>query len=311
MRFLEAVAKPSFRLHPGLDPTHYEITNSLRDYKRWLAYSHQGFTASDPKNTIEIGQMAPIGYVMISLKDNTIVPISRGDEHHRGADVLYDQISKECKRNGHPINPRDYVPIWAPGRNYIYSERDIPDMLAALTKFMSYGGVDGPLVGANDMRKVMMNSSDFIARKGNIRIDPGTISPTGQRIIDGFHTLGQTLRAAIDAPEQVGVRGVRTKAIQAAAEFAAQLRPFLSNFAIDDYDILIDPKIIGAYKKSGDVHAVLELMFGPVGLKQRIHREMKAYLDRQAKGERNVWKDDEIVSLWGDVALAVDKFSDV
>lgn len=276
---ISEITRAPFRLHPGLDPTHYEITNSLKDFERWLVYTHEGFTASDPANSIKRGQMAKPGYIMISLVDDTIVPISRGDEHHSGMDVMYDQIAKECKRNGHPINPRNYVPIWGYGHNYIYYKSDIPKMLTALTKFLSYGGRDGPLKGSNDLRGMMMNSSDFVERGGDVVINPGTIAPAGQKIMNDFRQLEATLRAAGELPEME--RAKRARAFVAAAEFAARLRPYLSELAIKDYHILTDPKIIGAYKKANDIEGLKKLIFGFHGLKNSIHQEMKAYLDRQ------------------------------
>jgi hypothetical protein len=305
---VEAAARRPFRLHPGLTPEHYQITDTLRDHQRWRAITHCGTSYSEDylkmkgMTNIEPGAMMEIGYVMISLKDDTIIPIARGDEHHTGFDVLSDEIAKECKRNGHPINTRDFLPIWSYGANYIYRESDIPVMLIALEKFLSYGGVDGPLQGANDLRKLVMNSSEFVARKGKVTVTPNTLAPAGQKIYDGFVSLAETIRAGLTTEE----RSAQGRAFQAAIKFAAQLTPFISYLAIDDYDVLYKPEILRGLKKEGNLAEVEKLFFGFGGIKNQIHNAIREYNVRKAKKEVNYFKDDRIDALWGDPKLAED-----
>lgn len=303
-----ALARKSFRLHPGLDPAKYQITDNMRDAPtKWQVYCYQGFTATDPSKSIEEGQMSPVGYVMISLVDDTIIPISRGDEHHRGYDVLHHELGKEIKRNGSSVNPRDYLPVWSYGSNYIYSESDIKPMLIALTKFLSYGGLDGPLQGAQDLRHVVMNSSQFVAAKGNVTLVPDKLAPAGERIFEEFQALALAFREARNShsPSAVG------RAFQTAIKFAAKLRPFIYYLAINNYDILYKPEILNAMRKEGDLQKLEEAFFGFHGLKNSIHNQLREYVIRQSKGEVDHWKDDKIKALWGNVELAVDKFGTI
>ena len=75
----------SFRLMPGLDPNKYVMTDSLRSVNKWWAYTYVGDSSPEGKPDT----MGEVGYIMISLRDNTIIPIS----HHRGMDLLFDLAS--------------------------------------------------------------------------------------------------------------------------------------------------------------------------------------------------------------------------
>lgn len=309
-----AVHRKPFRLHPGLTPEHYQITDSLRDCERWRAITHCGTSYSEQwlksqgERNREPGELMEIGYVMISLVDDTIVPIARGDEHHQGMDVMYDDISEECNRNGHPINPSDYVSIWTGGSNYIHSKKDIKPLLIALKKYLSYGGIDGPLKGSYDMNGLLMNSSEFVARKGRIDINQDELAPAGQRIYDSFVVLADSLRAGLGSEQ----RSLKGKAFQTAIKFAKQMRMFLTYLAIDDYDVLVKPEILDSLRKDGSDEAlkkVEQLFFGFSGIKNQMHNAIKECYEREKVGEKNHWTDDNIKAMWGNLELAIDKLA--
>jgi hypothetical protein len=308
-----AVSRRSFRLHPGLSPEHYQITENLREFERWRVITHCGTSYSEDwiksqglEKNLDPGAMMEVGYIMISLKDDTIIPIARGDEHHRGYDVLSDEIAEECRRNGHSINTKDYIPIWGYGSNYIYHKSEIPDMLIALEKFLSYGGRDGPLQGSNDLRNLVMNSSEFVARKGKIAIKPGTLAPAGKIVHDELVKLASAIRAA--NPDQRSSVGA---AFQAAKKFVQKVGDF-SFYLNIDYKTKVqeifyrDDKKINELQKAGDLAGLEKLFFGFNGVKNEIHNAIRGCNERKRKGENPKYDDDRIEALWGDTKLAED-----
>lgn len=306
-----AVSRQQFRLHPALDANKYQLTNNMRDAPtKWKAYCYMGFDATDPKNSIHEGDMSPVGYVMISLKDNTIIPISRGDEHHKGYELLRDLSKWAYKKKKELINPDDYLPIWCHGSNYIYSKSEIPNLLIALKKYLSYGGKDGPLNGTYELKDVLMSLSQFVERDGNTELTKNTLNPMGERFFNGFVKLADDIRAARNShsPSLTG------KAFQTATKLAAELRTCLwyLNLSDTEYAILVDPKIISSMRKEEDgLRQLEEAFFGFSGVKNNIHNKLREYLVRQSKGEVDNWNDPQIKALWGNVELAVDKLGSI
>ncbi|RYD39028.1 MAG: hypothetical protein EOP83_37470, partial [Verrucomicrobiaceae bacterium] len=165
-----------FTLAPGLDPKNYQITTSLKQIKQWKAMTYVG------EGRVQQGQMGEVGYVWISIKDNTIIPISRGDEHHEGGDMV-GQMNQNGKWS---INRKAYIPVWPYGQNYIYYPDDIPKWIAALQKYLAWGGIDGIMSGSNDLRGVAMTLSQFANSGGDVALKPGQLAPLGQMFFDLF-----------------------------------------------------------------------------------------------------------------------------
>lgn len=121
-----------FRLPNGVPTKWFELTESMKDVENWKAKTILGNSLGEDNNPK--GYLDKIGYVMISLVDNTIIPISRGDEHQRGFEVLdYFYASK------YKINPDDYFPVWCFGNNYPYDKEQVSKLKIALSKAEYYG----------------------------------------------------------------------------------------------------------------------------------------------------------------------------
>lgn len=302
MRYNEILCEStpsSFRLHPGLDPAKYQITDSLSDIERWRAYTYDG------QGKVKAGDMAGVGYVMISLVDNTIVPISRGDEHNSGYDSLRDSIAKAAKKSGHALNPRDYLPIWANGNNYIYDESEIPDLLIALRKYLSWGGKNGLLRGMNDLRKMAVSLKQFVENEGRFTIAPGQLAPVGTEIVSGFVKLAAAL-------EKARVEGAPKSARNAAFREALALHTLIWRYvllvAIKDVSAMKElPKAIRRAQREDDLGFVETTFFGFDGIKNQMHNAIREVLAKRKAGERYVWKEDDLVAAWGDLDLAFDR----
>ncbi|RYE99687.1 MAG: hypothetical protein EOO77_35140 [Oxalobacteraceae bacterium] len=290
----EAAAKVQvepFVLAPGLDPNNYQLTDSMRDFKSWKAMTYEG------DSRIKKGEFGPVGYIWISLKDNTIIPISRGDEHHEGGDVIYDLINSNQLRIG---SPKEYVPIFSYGDNYIYYKEDIPKYLNVLAKFLSWGGMDGTLKGANDMRKMSMSNSQFVASKGDITIQPGHLAPLGKSFYDHY----KTLQTAIIQAREATARSAQMRPFKVAAD----VLKFLSGHT---YALNISPTVVKqqiaavrALAKENDLQGLSDLFYGFGSMKRKIHEELRQH-------DPKAWTGDTQVAFWGDVPLAVNMLMDL
>ena len=300
----EAQSRARFRLHPALDPNNYIMTDSLRDPSKWKARTYVG----NNSNTGETGGLAEVGYIMISISDDTIIPISRDDEHHTGYDLLWDfaqgSYNSEAKKTNKPlpIDPNDYIPIWSYGQNYVYDESNRINLAIVLRKFLSYGGVDGILKGANDLRGRMVHLSDFANTDGKamlFRKTDGardTLAPVGQRIYDQFKRLSELLAPLDNTSDRIAAK----PAFIAAASFFKNI-PLTLGWGLGlevDYLKAI-PSQLRQLQKENDVQGLLELIFGFDGVKNRMHQNMK-------KGMKSDYHRDDIVGIWGNVDLAID-----
>lgn len=293
MRYTQLIAesRAKFRLHPGLNPEDYQITDNLRDVSKWRCRIYAGDDRPDSDH---------VGYVMISLKDDTIVPIARGDEHHRGMDLMYD-FQNGYKKGSFKIAKvpnliaSDYIPIWAHGTNYIYDPREVPELLVGLTKFLSYGGQDGVLMGSSQMTGKIVKYTTFLAAKGNLEIKAGTLAPLGQKIYDDFKALAQALRGLEDA-DRIKAKPAFTLAAKLLKEIPV---PIVYKLGLDLDQFRALPAQLRSLQKENDYKGLEDLFFGFHGIKNQMHTFIKTNKD-------NMWHDREIKGVWGDADLAID-----
>ena len=284
----------SFVLHPALNPDNYQITDNLRDIDKWRALTYMGNSGGDA------GEMHEVGYVMISLTDNTIVPISRNDEHHMGRDLMYSFEDGSYTKRGKPlpIDADNYIPVWS-GSNYIYNENEAPTLLIAFTKFLSYGGRDGVLTGTQDLRGRMMHLSDFVASGGHTgKIEPGNLAPIGARIYGELKQLSDMIVAMGTEPDRVKSRAAFLK--------AAQLCKYLSSeYAFTKtgvWKFVEDaPQRLKEMQKENDVRGLEKYLFGFDGLKNTMHNAL-----RDAVKSNHSWVIQDMEGIWGDPNLAID-----
>lgn len=288
LNIVTEVKTSGFRLHPGLDPAKYVMTDNLGDVSSWKAYTY--FANSGGKK----GAMDEVGYVMISLVDDTIIPIARGDEHHMGMDALYD-----LQRKVKDLRADQYVPLYH-GSNYIFHREEIKKMLVACRKWLSYGGEDGTITGANDFTGTMLTMSHFIAGDGQFQITPGQLAPLGQAIFDAFKTLA----AACSEARNSDKRSVLAKAGHSAIALLQLLAKHRLNLPLKSEVLDGTPKLVREAVKEGDIQTLEELFFGMDGIKNTLHNSL-----RQTKKaiETKSWFFDERHNrnVWGDIDLAI------
>jgi hypothetical protein len=292
---LEAEKKSaSFVLHPALNPDNYQITDNLRDIDKWRVLTYLGNSGGNE------GELHEVGYVMISLVDNTIVPISRNDEHNMGRDLMYSFEDGSYVKKGKPlpIDADSYIPVWS-GSNYIYNASEAPSLLIAFSKFLSYGGRDGILTGTQDLRGRMMHLSDFVASGGHTgKIEPGKLAPIGARIYTELKELSEMIVAMGPEPDRIRAQPAFLKAAKLCKYLSSEyalLKSGVWKFAEEA------PSRLKAMQKENDVKALEQFIFGFDGLKNIMHNKLR---DDLKSGY--AWVIDDLEGIWGDTALAID-----
>jgi hypothetical protein len=303
-----APTRHGFRLHPALDASKYEMPGSLASVRRWKAFCYVGNDCEEK----DAQQMQDVGYVMVSLVDDTVIPIARGDEHHRGYDLLHDFASGEyatyqmpSSRRGRKPKPgpgldiraRDYVPVWSHGTNYVYGPKDVADMTEALRRWLSYGGRDGIVIGANDLRGRALSSSGMVASGGDFTFAPGTLAPLGAEIYARLEKLSATLVTLGREP----TRPAMSDAFRQTADLMTMIEPFGYQIGVSQEfrrEALVRLK---EARRSGDSQKLWELVFGFSGIKNVMH----VYL-REETAKDWAWSRDHLSSIWGDPGLAID-----
>lgn len=120
----------SFSLPKTVPVKFFKITNNLNDVEKWRVKILQNNSSENKR----LGSFDSVGYIMVSLVDNTIIPIARSDEHQRGYEILETIYMDE-----YDIIPNNYYPIFCLGNNYPYYQDEALKMKVALEKLKSYG----------------------------------------------------------------------------------------------------------------------------------------------------------------------------
>jgi len=296
---------PKFILDPALDPSKYIMTNSLRDVHKWRAYTYVGQEMRDGSG--KQGSMGKVGYVMISLSSNKIIPIAIGDEHHRGYNLLWDLTKTKKKRKGLEINPNEYFPIYAIGNNYIYSKKEIPKYLIAIRKYFSYGGSNTILYGSSDYRGLSLTLKQFLDLNGDIDIKPGQIGHIGQLLLEKFSILANALARARQNLNLINIAGKAALEVVKFIENITSLSNLFSDKEIEDWT-----KMIQHYVDNEDENGLSQMFFSFTGIKTRIHHNLKEIQKSLlANPDDYNFEADNAKRIWGnDLNLAIDMLTD-
>ncbi|RZK27691.1 MAG: hypothetical protein EOO61_23090, partial [Hymenobacter sp.] len=248
----------TFQLHPNCDPKQYRIGNSFYDISGWKAISQTGNSDSST-----IGRWTPVGFVMIGIHNNYIIPISRGDEHHTGYDMLTELGIDDLD---------DYLPISNPqqmGPTYLFRMEDIPNMLVVMRKFLSYGGDPEDQIQPYYAIEKQFGSTtvgEFVKSNGHsepVAEKPKTVksdrmAPSGQKLYQALVTLADTIKDSRNQ-DMPGRRGKVWRAADQVARIVkvlSQIDPILQ----DEAQNL--PGDIRTAKENDDLGSLEQLFFG-------------------------------------------------
>lgn len=278
----------TFALHPSLDPANYDITASFGDVARWKVKTYLG------DSQIKKGSMGPVGYIWISTVDNTIIPISRGDEHHEGAEMVHKMNAK----GGWSVVRSQYVSVYGLGHNYIYYRDDLPKWRNVLAKFLKWGGKDGVLDGQRDFNDLSTSYSHLVKTGTLAAAQSGTLAPLGQAFYDALKTLQDAILAARSDPKPVSLQ----KAFKAALGLSQFIQGCgLSLTFVEGLEwgvIRAMPKEVRALAKEKDLQGLEEMFFGFDSFKRKVHETIR-HLD-----PKDTWKTPKARAFFGDLALA-------
>lgn len=280
-----------FRLPPGVPSTLFKITDSMSQSDAWKAR----IVVANSTSTKKKGDWDKVRYVMISIRDNTIVPIAIGDEHHTGYDVMYDFYGQK-----YGVNPENYISLNSLGNNYV-SEDELKGSVEACKRFLAYGGQDLPIALAGGYRKPTILMSDFIASGGFPDAGKGSLAPLGERILRQFESISKAALQARSKMSQAYENRVWT--------LVRELKGILYRYIINTYsfDVLQDEDLESWWDSvehaisEENLETVMKLVFGFDGIKNKIHNNLrKALSSKDTFGLRHA------ILIFGDVELAVD-----
>ena len=261
----------SFKLPNGVPQSLFKLTNSMADVQKWKAKVLESYNLQKRK-----GSFDGVGYVMVSLKDNTIIPIARDDEHHRGEALLYDYYQPK-----YGVNPEDYYPIFCDGNNYPYNEEEAIKLKTVLKKCKVYG-LDMKLTTVNMYyiqhgNDTLYTAENFIVGKAKPKKNTHKLTKTGEELLKVFTDLK-------DAFEYRDARGnlVFSK-IQTATKSVGE---FLNNLVIaesgdtflSDRDVEYINKQVEDYKYGIlPEDDLMDFLFGFNGLRNRVHNFLRRW----------------------------------
>lgn len=189
-----------FRLNDKLNPRNYKNCQEIKNISKWQAKIISGNSMSDDK---EIGEFDDVGYVWVSLVDNSIIPIARSDEHHRG----YDCIVEDLK-----LNVSEYYPVYLGGdyykgaknNQYPYNETDAKELKIALLKLQYYGrdlttiDVNMSYI-TNNFNSKSISAKEFIEGKyGQEKYENNNLTKLGEKLVKTLEKLSSTYTYIIE-----------------------------------------------------------------------------------------------------------------
>lgn len=163
----------------------YKISGDFSNVKNWEARIIAGNSKREGQKK---GDWDKVGYVLISLTSNYIIPVARADEHHTGYDLLEDLIRK------YKIKDLKYQSVFLLGNHYVYGGQYQNDEFQAIKKAYEYGARDIMVKEMGGGRKYL-DIDDYVANGGdfNQAIKVGKelkkVSGQGQKFINELKSV--------------------------------------------------------------------------------------------------------------------------
>lgn len=289
---------------PEVIKDNFKITNSLKDASKWKAKIIENNSNGD--ESIGIGDWNNIGYVMISLKDNTIIPIARADEHKQGYELLYELQEK------YGINASDYYSVWClkNSANYPYNKEEGDLLKKALIKCKSYGMdlskslvymkyID-PLYRDKSYDDSMITAEDFINDNYQTVEKLNTsITNTGNKLIDAFKLLSESF-------SKTNIRGKYSivninKAIKNLYNVGSKII-LKDNFKlVSDMDLEQMQEFVQQYKEGYyNNNQLSKVFFGFMGFRNNFHQRLRKNIDNKML-EKQLGSVEKIIEIIGSI----------
>lgn len=262
----------------------FKIVGDMGNVENWKAKIILANSASDKQKK---GMWDDVGYIMISLSSNLIIPIARADEHQTGWDLLSHYIDNNM------VPDEQYISVWAVGGNYIYP-RDSQKQLQALIKFRQYGGKNNVVEGSYDNRAYRSTIDDFIQDKGSTLVNKAQLSPLGkfiiaqlETIINGWNTKdNRVFSTSYNFLKWIEINSVAmSKAFDFSSDEIEKLKGWLLKAEADqNFDIIAD------------------IFFRLNGIKNKMHNKIRQIHNSE-------WEREELTYIWGNLEVANQEFN--
>jgi hypothetical protein len=255
----DVISKSKFTIPEKLKKYYPKVTDSLKDIKYWKGITIIGNSGGKK------GSLDEIGYIGIGLKTNTLIPITRGDEHQNGHDLIEELLYKKL------IPEDEYLTFFTTSDNYtLINDLQDDKYKIVFEKYLSYGG-DPEMIVMNygyERKKYMTTIGDFVKNVKNDKYieETGIISIGGRNIIKQLQKFALLYKETvelddgkIDKIKENRIK-VNTEKLQELAKDIDYKTRWLINHNF---------KIEGDYKKLG------EIILSHNGIKNLIHNDLR------------------------------------
>lgn len=263
----------------------FQIVGDMGNTENWKAKILLANSASEEQKK---GQWDEVGYVMISLDSNLIIPIARADEHQTGYELLHDYY---FAKNLVPVEK--YVSVWTSGNNYIYP-RSANDQLKALIKFRQYGGKNNVLEGASENRAYRSTIDDFIQGKGSTLVDKAQLSPLGKFVMSSLESIINAWNAKDNKIFSMAYNFLKWIDINSLPMSKA------FDFSNDEIKKIMDGLLQA--EANQDFSAVADVFFRLRGIKNKMHNKIRQAIKKKESGYD--YEKEELVNFWGNLEVA-------
>ena len=271
---------------PAAIAANFKIKGDLSQAGEWKAKVLKGNTGQ-----VKVGAWDKVGYVLISLDSNTVIPIARCDEHHCGFEVLREIYLKQ------KLVPKErYEAVYAVGMNYIWRET-VKTAVEGYRRFRSYGGRNGIVRGANECRNYIATMDDVIAGNGNLSVDAGTLSAVGRYVVGQLEAIARGVVA-----KRKAVFGIAYDFIQWVCDGALETGRVI---VLTEEDMLRWEREVLQAEAALNYERLSQVFFSFRGIKNNFHNRLRAALED--KGQNHFDRRD-VTEFWGHLDAAMAEF---
>lgn len=243
-----------------------------------------------------------IGYVMMGIKTKTVLPIARGDEHHKGFDLVENLIKEN-------LIPNDkYLPIFCLGSDYLH-EDDFKDALIIFPKWLQMGGPNIILEDWHGAKEgFIIDMKSFVEKQGkSLKPRKGTIATVGKTLISMLTEVslsGVALRKSADPEADFKKYTVPLKKLlnlcTGPIYFRCHLHQALKSTRFEDVDLLLE-EIKKPTKPALELlQEIEEALFGMKSFKKIVHDDIRENMANPGFDYKDLNK------LFGDLQKAFD-----
>ena len=278
------VCAAALKFPPKLKP-HLKISGTLENAEKWTAkvWLENSGDVNDTK----------IGYIWINPKTGMLIPVARGDEHHKGMELI-----EYFEEKGMIPSGQKWTPIWSNHQSatYVYAEKEHrEDLLAAIKKWREIGGPNLTVKAMyGDSFHVTMD--DFIKAKGYPKANwKGKLAPIGRKLVNALERLAKLY------VEHHTKHTVDKKWIIQAGRWVLRV---MEHFAHDYYqEREAAEKALVKLETKGDFDTFENAIFGVKGLKNEIHNSLRKAIENPKS-----YNSESLSETFGDLELAKAEF---